>query len=125
MDIKLLKCRFTLYQGCQRASEEMANMIVNCGSKYNRKRGTKKAAKKKKRKKNDTREIKERLTTTEKKFCNGSNLKFIVSDHCSIYSYKKNKWKPANFEEGTDLKHIKDNNHKTKIAVTTTVFIEI
>lgn len=69
---------------------------------------------KKKRKKNDKKEVKERLTTTEKKFCNGSNLNFIVSDYCSIYSYTKNKWKPANFEEGTDLKHIKDNNHKKK-----------
>ncbi|ORE08370.1 hypothetical protein BCV72DRAFT_323947, partial [Rhizopus microsporus var. microsporus] len=50
-DYKIAKGRFYLYQGRQRAAEEMVNMLVHGGAKYNKKKRKKRNRKKKRSKK--------------------------------------------------------------------------
>ncbi|ORE10928.1 hypothetical protein BCV72DRAFT_330684 [Rhizopus microsporus var. microsporus] len=50
-DYKIAKARFYLYQDRQRAAEEMVNMLVNGGTKYNKKKRKKRNREKKRSKK--------------------------------------------------------------------------
>ncbi|ORE11873.1 hypothetical protein BCV72DRAFT_331883 [Rhizopus microsporus var. microsporus] len=79
-DYKTAKDRFYLYQGRQRAAEEMVNMLVHGGAKYNKKKRKKRNRKEKRSKK------RQKQTANPKEKEN------------QITKNRSQKWKPAKFQ---------------------------